>query len=73
MDGDGYISNGELFYVLKMMVGKNLSDVQLQQIVDKSIFLADKDKDGMVSFQEFVNIIGDHKEEIGSKMKVVVG
>lgn len=31
IDGDGYISNGELFTVLKMMVGDNLGDVQLQQ------------------------------------------
>ena len=27
MDEDGYISNGELFKVLKMMVGNNLNDV----------------------------------------------
>lgn len=32
MDRDGYISNGELFIVLKMMVGGNLKDQQLQQI-----------------------------------------
>ncbi len=37
IDRDGYISNGELFEVLKMMVGKNLNDNQLQQIVDKTI------------------------------------
>ena len=36
MDRDGFISNGELFLVLKMMVGNNLKDQQLQQIVDKS-------------------------------------
>ena len=29
INGDGYISNGELFSVLKMMVGNNLNDVQL--------------------------------------------
>jgi serine/threonine-protein phosphatase 2B regulatory subunit len=28
----GYISNGELFIVLKMMVGSNLKDQQLQQV-----------------------------------------
>jgi Ca2+-binding EF-hand superfamily protein len=32
IDGDGFISNGELFKVLKMMVGSNLTDVQLQQV-----------------------------------------
>lgn len=32
IDRDGYISNGELFIVLKMMVGSNLKDAQLQQV-----------------------------------------
>ena len=29
INNDGFISNGELFTVLKMMVGTNLNDVQL--------------------------------------------
>lgn len=33
-----------------MMVGNNLKDPQLQQIVDKTIIYADKDKDGKISF-----------------------
>ncbi|OZC07958.1 hypothetical protein X798_05065 [Onchocerca flexuosa] len=49
MDRDGYISNGELFQVLKMMVGNNLKDNQLQQIVDKTILFHDKDGDGKIS------------------------
>lgn len=53
MDRDGYISNGELFLVLKMMVGNNLKDQQLQQIVDKTIMEADTDEDGKISFAEF--------------------
>jgi serine/threonine-protein phosphatase 2B regulatory subunit len=57
MDRDGFISNGELFLVLKMMVGSNLKDVQLQQIVDKTIIEADKDKDGKVSFEEFCQFV----------------
>ena len=32
IDRDGYISNGELFLVLKMMVGNNLKNDQLQQV-----------------------------------------
>uniref|UniRef100_A0A1I8EHY5 EF-hand domain-containing protein n=1 Tax=Wuchereria bancrofti TaxID=6293 RepID=A0A1I8EHY5_WUCBA len=56
MDRDGYISNGELFQVLKMMVGNNLKDNQLQQIVDKTILFHDKDGDGKISFDEFCDI-----------------
>ena len=41
MDKDGNISNGEVFQVLKMMVGNNLKETQLQQIVDKTVINAD--------------------------------
>ncbi|OQV02873.1 EF-hand domain-containing protein isoform 2 [Cladophialophora immunda] len=57
IDRDGYISNGELFIVLKMMVGSNLKDQQLQQIVDKTIMEADKDGDGKISFSEFTQMV----------------
>ncbi|KAG0367695.1 Calcineurin subunit B [Gamsiella multidivaricata] len=57
MDRDGFISNGELFLVLKMMVGTNLKDNQLQQIVDKTIMEADKDMDGKISFEEFCGAV----------------
>ena len=58
IDQDGFISNGELFQVLKTMVGNNLTDKQLQQIVDKTILYADKDGDGKISYEEFVPIAG---------------
>ena len=45
INNDGFISNGELFTVLKMMVGNNLNDVQLQQLVDRTIIKADEDLD----------------------------
>ncbi|KAH6924363.1 hypothetical protein HPB50_016316 [Hyalomma asiaticum] len=58
MDNDGFISNGELFQVLKMMVGNNLKEAQLQQIVDKTILFADRDEDGKISFDEFCSVCG---------------
>ncbi|GAA53640.1 Calcineurin subunit B type 1 [Clonorchis sinensis] len=67
MDKDGYISNGELFQVLKMMVGNNLKDTQLQQIVDKTIMFADKDGDGRISFEEFCDVVSNldvHKKMV---------
>ncbi|RKF76274.1 Calcineurin subunit B [Golovinomyces cichoracearum] len=57
MDRDGYIGNGELFIVLKMMVGNNLKDLQLQEIVDKTIMEADLDGDGKISFEEFTRMV----------------
>ena len=61
IDQDGYISNGELFQVLKTMVGNNLTDKQLQQIVDKTILYADKDGDGKISYEEFEPVRDAHK------------
>ena len=63
MDRDGYISNGELFQVLKMMTGKNLTDAQLQQIVDKTILYLDKDADGKISFEEFKSVVEERGTE----------
>lgn len=57
IDKDGYISNGELYIVLKIMVGNNLDDDQLQQIVDRTIMENDKDGDGKLNFEEFKNAI----------------
>lgn len=68
IDGDGFITNGELFEVLKMMVGSNLTDHQLQNIVDKTILEADKDGDGKISFEEFVEMLGN--TDIENRMTV---
>lgn len=57
IDRDGYISNGELFIVMKLMVGNNLKESELQQIVDKTIRDADLDGDGKVSFEEFKKFV----------------
>ena len=35
------------------MVGNNLTDVQLQQLVDRIIIRMDKDFDGYISYEEF--------------------
>ncbi|KAK9380118.1 uncharacterized protein V2V93DRAFT_371691 [Kockiozyma suomiensis] len=66
IDRDGFISNGELFLVMKMMVGNNLKENQLQQIVDKTIMEADKDGDGKISFKEFIDMVSS--TDIAQKM-----
>jgi serine/threonine-protein phosphatase 2B regulatory subunit len=69
IDGDGFISNGELFTVLKGMVGDNLNDVQLQQIVDKTIIEADKDGDGKLSLEEFAEVLKENSD-VEAKMTI---
>jgi serine/threonine-protein phosphatase 2B regulatory subunit len=61
MDGDGYLSNGDLYNCLKMLVGDNLTNIQVQQLVDRSIIAADKDCDGKLSYEEFTEFIKDVK------------
>jgi len=68
VNNDGYISNGDLFRILKIMVGDNLNDTQLQQLVDRTILQADKDKDGRLSKQEFLDFIAG--SDIESKLVI---
>jgi len=65
LDGDGFISNEELFTVLKMMTGDNLTDVQLQQIVNRTILYLDQNSDGKIGMQEFIKVIVDRGTEAG--------
>eukprot|EP00382_Lankesteria_abbotti_P005208 CAMPEP_0113846466 /NCGR_PEP_ID=MMETSP0372-20130328/1322_1 /TAXON_ID=340204 /ORGANISM="Lankesteria abbotti" /LENGTH=177 /DNA_ID=CAMNT_0000815611 /DNA_START=50 /DNA_END=583 /DNA_ORIENTATION=+ /assembly_acc=CAM_ASM_000359 len=67
---DGHISNGELFSVMKMMVGTNLNDQQLQQLVDRTILAADKDGDGMISYDEFREMVSHI--DIADKLRIDV-
>lgn len=61
IDNNGFISDVELFQVLKTMVGDNLKDFQLQEIVDMTIRSADKSLDGRINFEEFCQIVENSK------------
>ena len=58
VDKDGYISNDDLYQILKLMVGqnKNIKDAQLQQIVDRTFMTACSDKNGKLSFEDFCKV-----------------
>jgi serine/threonine-protein phosphatase 2B regulatory subunit len=56
-NGDGFISNGDLYRTLELLVGDNMENIQIQQVVDRTILLADKDFDGKISYDEFVNFV----------------
>ena len=68
MNSDGVISNGDLFKVLKLMIGRDLADEQLQQLVDRTMRDADKDLDGVLSFDEFKAAI--NKVKLDDKLTV---
>jgi Ca2+-binding EF-hand superfamily protein len=58
-DEDGFISNGDLFKTVKLLIGNNLTNNHLQQLVDRTIVLVDKDLDGKISFDEFCEFVED--------------
>jgi len=58
-NGDGFISNGDLFASWKLFTGDNLNDIQIQQAVDRTMLSVDKDLDGQISFDEFVDFVQD--------------
>ena len=51
-----------------MMVGSNLKDAELQQLVDRTILQADKDYDGMISYTEFCDAI--QNINVGESLKL---
>jgi len=61
MNNDGFITNGDLFKILQLLVEDNLTDIQLQQLVDRTLIAADKDMDGKISYEEFCNYCKDIK------------
>ncbi|KAJ2617602.1 Calcineurin subunit B [Coemansia sp. RSA 1365] len=71
IDRDGFISNGELFTVLKMMSGNNLTPMQLQQIVDKTIREADKNNDGKIDFNEFQSFVA--RTDVANQLTIDTG
>ena len=68
VDNDGFISNADLFAVLKNMVGNNLNDIQLQQLVDRTIIKGDLDKDGKLNYDEYIKMV--QNSELGEKLRI---
>ncbi|XP_032870299.1 calcineurin B homologous protein 2-like [Amblyraja radiata] len=52
-DRDGKISRDELYQVLFMMMEAEVTEDQLDNIIDRTIQEADQDGDGTISFEDF--------------------
>ncbi|CAO2583128.1 Calcineurin B homologous protein 2 [Lemmus lemmus] len=68
LDGDGKISRNEMLQVLRLMVGVQVTDEQLESITDRTVQEADEDGDGAVSFMEFTKTL--EKMNIEQKMSI---
>lgn len=69
-DGDGFITNGELFRVLRAMSGGQMKDEQLQQVVDRTIRDLDKDGDGRLGFDEWVDGVGKRNGQLFDRLAI---
>ncbi|KAL0237052.1 hypothetical protein PCE1_000449 [Barthelona sp. PCE] len=63
LDEDGVIRKHELLEVLQTMVGCNLTETQLNSIVDKTFREVDLDGDGEITFEEFSELLKDSDVE----------
>eukprot|EP00090_Calanus_glacialis_P003805 TRINITY_DN12840_c0_g1_i1.p1 TRINITY_DN12840_c0_g1~~TRINITY_DN12840_c0_g1_i1.p1 ORF type:complete len:195 (+),score=67.84 TRINITY_DN12840_c0_g1_i1:57-641(+) len=68
LDGDDKISKQELLAVLTMMVGQNISTEQLISIAERTIMEADLDKDDLISFEEFAQVL--ERTDVEQKMSI---
>lgn len=68
IDRDNEIKREELMSVLLMMVGSNISEKRLCDIVDKTMEDADIDKDGKIGFEDFKKIT--EKLELDEMMSI---
>merc|ERR1712007_204901 len=68
LDGDDKISKEELLAVLTMMVGANISPEQLISIAERTIQEADVDKDNLISFEEFAQVL--ERTDVEQKMSI---
>lgn len=48
-----------ILQVLTMMAGNNITDIQLQEVINKTFLFAGKDRDGTFSFDEFCSLCGN--------------
>ncbi|XP_045398760.1 calcineurin B homologous protein 2 [Lemur catta] len=68
LDGDGKISWQEMLQVLRLMVGVQVTEEQLESITDRTVQEADEDGDGAVSFLEFAKSL--EKMNVEQKMSI---
>ncbi|XDA91061.1 hypothetical protein R6Z07M_019705 [Ovis aries] len=68
LDRDGKISRHEMLQALRLMVGVQVTEEQLESIADRTVQEADEDGDGAVSFLEFAKSL--EKMNIEQKMSI---
>lgn len=64
IDGDGHISKEELFQILRASLLENymldMSEADMRALVDQTFLEADKNSDGVISFDEYREMVLAH-------------
>ena len=68
VNADKYIDEDDLRNVLSLMVGDRLDDEQLDQVVANTLEEVDMDRDGKISFDEFIKVVAT--TDIESRMTI---
>ena len=63
VDGDGFVGHSDMVEVMKAMVGENVTDEKLLEIVSNTIEAWDVDNDGKLNFEEFFNGLSKETNE----------
>ncbi|EFO25965.2 hypothetical protein LOAG_02522 [Loa loa] len=58
LNKNGYITRNEFKVILNMMIGSNITSEQLESITSRTITEGDYEKNGKISFEEFVRAMG---------------
>lgn len=69
-NADGVLTQADLYSMLKTLGAGNMSDAQLEQVVQSTIEEFDKDGDRALSLAEFKNLV--HSAEIHNKLAVAM-
>lgn len=57
VNNDKYVDHGDLYIIMKKLVGDDLEDSQIHEIVAKTIAEHDADRDGKLNYEEFLKVI----------------
>ena len=68
MNHDGFLDQKELFQVIKMMVGKELEEDELNQLVEKTIKECSSRGDDKISYEDFHDAVAH--EDIRTQMSL---
>jgi serine/threonine-protein phosphatase 2B regulatory subunit len=59
VDNDGFVGQDDLFYIFKFVTCSNMSDSQLEVMVDRAFAKMDDSGDRKVNLAEFTDYLGD--------------